>query len=282
LVKVLDESGGLIQFITGLGWINTINNFDPGEGYHINVNTNCTLTLNDPGKGTTPVITPESPANVYFETLTGNPFFPMNVFIRNIESDGFIVEEGDEIAVYDGMIEVGNMVIEQLSKDYQLMTLRSDDPITYTQDGFIAGGELGFRYWDKSENILYADIRVDHLFGDKNFTKLGTYGADLKISSLGLNENGLPLESYLRQNYPNPYTNLTNIEYGIAENAQVVLNIYDVYGRKVRTVEDARREPGQYKLTVEGDLFGAGIYYYRLEVTGTNTSYIDTRKMILY
>ncbi|MEE4256157.1 MAG: PKD domain-containing protein, partial [Bacteroidales bacterium] len=36
LVKVISESGGVIEYITGFGWINTITNFVPGEGYYIN------------------------------------------------------------------------------------------------------------------------------------------------------------------------------------------------------------------------------------------------------
>ena len=74
LVKVINESGGFIQYITGFGWINSINTFEPGEGYYINVNSNYTLTLSDPGKGTDPFIAPEAPQTEYFTSLTSNPF----------------------------------------------------------------------------------------------------------------------------------------------------------------------------------------------------------------
>ena len=282
LVKVLDETGGMIQFITGFGWINTINTFDPGEGYHINVNTNSTLTLNDPGKGTTPYIAPEAPATAHFTTLTGNPFLPMNIIIRDIYSDGFMVEDGDELAVFDGAIEVGSMVVRKSSKGYQILTARADDPVTPAKDGFSEGNELTFRYWDKSEDIIYTDVQATHVFGNIDFTGLGTYGADLKIGSLGFGENGQPSANYLGQNYPNPYTDQTNIEYGVAENAHVVLSIYDVYGRLVRVIEDKYREPGKYLVTLNGSSMEAGIYYYKLEIIGENSKFNKTQKMILY
>ncbi|MCK5079696.1 MAG: T9SS type A sorting domain-containing protein, partial [Bacteroidales bacterium] len=282
LVKVLDETGGMIQFITGFGWINTINTFDPGEGYHINVNTNSTLTLTDPGKGITPYIAPEAPATAHFTTLTGNPFLPMNIIIRDIYSDGFMVEDGDELAVFDGAIEVGSMVVRKSSKGYQLLTARADDPVTTAADGFSEGNELTFRYWDKSEDILYTDVQATHVFGNIDFTGLGTYGADLKIGSLGFGENGQPSANYLGQNYPNPYTDQTNIEYGVAENAHVVLSIYDVYGRLVRVIEDKYREPGKYLVTLNGSSMEAGIYYYKLEIIGENSKFSKTQKMILY
>ena len=282
LVKVIDESGGMIQYIVGIGWINTINTFDPGKGYHINVNTNCTLTLNDPGKGSNLYIAPQASATVHFTSLTGNPFLPMNILIRDIYGDGFIVEDGDEIAVFDGDIEVGSLVIDKSTGEFQLITARADDPITPAPDGFSEGNQLAFRYWDKSENIQYTDIQSTHLFGNEPFTKLGTAGLDLKIGSLGQNENGLPLANYLGQNYPNPYTGQTTIEYGVAEDAHVVLNIYDVYGRKVKIIEDKQKKAGKYLVKINGSSMEAGIYYYKLQIIGQNSKFSQTQKMILF
>ncbi|MCK5337326.1 MAG: T9SS type A sorting domain-containing protein, partial [Bacteroidales bacterium] len=88
--------------------------------------------------------------------------------------------------------------------------------------------------------------------------------------------------NYLGQNYPNPYTDQTNIEYGVAENAHVVLSIYDVYGRLVRVIEDKYREPGKYLVTLNGSSMEAGIYYYKLEIIGENSKFNKTQKMILY
>ena len=50
LIKVINEAGGFIQYIPGVGWMNTIGDFDPGEGYYIKVNANTSLTFG----GTTP------------------------------------------------------------------------------------------------------------------------------------------------------------------------------------------------------------------------------------
>ena len=46
LIKVINEAGGFIQYIPGVGWMNTIGDFDPGEGYYIKVNTNTSLDIN--------------------------------------------------------------------------------------------------------------------------------------------------------------------------------------------------------------------------------------------
>jgi hypothetical protein len=282
LVKVINESGGFIQYIDGIGWLNSINNFNPGEGYYINVNTDYTLGLSDPGKGTDPFMETPPPSPVYFASGISHPYSPMNVVIRNIESDGFLVENGDEIAVYDGDIEVGSMVIVDSKAGYWLMTLRADDPLTSIQDGFTEGGVLEFRYWDKSDNLVFTDIQATHLFGNTSFTKLGTYGADLKIGSLGIGDDGLPQRNFLGQNYPNPFTDQTIIEFGISAKAHIRMTIFDISGRTVSVLKDAGYEAGIYKTSVDASSLEPGVYYYRLEVTSGETEFVKTKKMIVH
>ena len=280
LVKVLDESGGMIQYITGVGWINTIVNFNPGEGYHINVNTNCTLTLTDPAKAYTPQDVPTGQATEYFVTPTTNPFNPMNIIIQEIFSDGLIIEDGDEIAVFDGGIEVGSLAIDQSTKEYQLLTARADDPLTAEIDGFNEGNELTFRYWDKSDDVVYTTIEVLHTYGEHNFTGLGTFVGNLRIASLGTGGTIKPSITYLGQNYPNPYNDKTNIEYGIAEDAEVQLRIYDISGRMIMVLENSHKASGKYIVTINTSL-EPGLYYYKLEAKGLHTEFSETRKMIV-
>ena len=45
VIKVINEAGGFIQYIPGVGWMNTIGNFEGGEGYYIKVNANTSLTI---------------------------------------------------------------------------------------------------------------------------------------------------------------------------------------------------------------------------------------------
>lgn len=48
LIKVINEAGGFIQYIPGIGWMNTIGNFEADEGYYIKVNTNAILIFTSP------------------------------------------------------------------------------------------------------------------------------------------------------------------------------------------------------------------------------------------
>ena len=68
LIKVINEAGGFIQYIPGVGWMNTIGDFDPGEGYYIKVNADATLTIES--VATSPTLTTTSISNVTQTTAT--------------------------------------------------------------------------------------------------------------------------------------------------------------------------------------------------------------------
>jgi hypothetical protein len=56
----------------------------------------------------------------------------------------------------------------------------------------------------------------------------------------------------LRQNLPNPFNPSTMIQYDLDRIELVTLVIYDVGGRVVRSLVDARQEPGRYEIQWDG------------------------------
>jgi hypothetical protein len=88
--------------------------------------------------------------------------------------------------------------------------------------------------------------------------------------------------SALHQNHPNPFNPSTIIEFSLAEEGRVVLEIYDIAGSRVRTIVDERMSPGVHTARWDGsDTAGravaSGVYVYRLVSGGANLS----RKMVL-
>jgi hypothetical protein len=87
----------------------------------------------------------------------------------------------------------------------------------------------------------------------------------------------LPQEIYLAQNYPNPFNCRTQIEYFLNEDGELSLEIFDLAGSLVATLQEGRKQAGKHVIEWNGEGFASGIYFYRL-TSGKST---QTKKMIL-
>jgi hypothetical protein len=76
------------------------------------------------------------------------------------------------------------------------------------------------------------------------------------------------------QPVPNPFVEMTRIAYDvIGEAKEVEIGIYDIAGRKLRSLVSDRLEPGQYSVTWDGrsdrgERVPRGMYFVRTEVRG--------------
>ncbi|MFQ6103970.1 MAG: T9SS type A sorting domain-containing protein [Candidatus Glassbacteria bacterium] len=112
------------------------------------------------------------------------------------------------------------------------------------------------------------------------------YGDVFKFSPTGIEEEKgmapLPLATSLHQNYPNPFNPSTVIEFSLARESQVEISIYDLQGRKVKTLVTEYLSSGDHKIqwdgkNDQGNEVGSGVYFLRLRVNDT----AETRKMVL-
>lgn len=86
-----------------------------------------------------------------------------------------------------------------------------------------------------------------------------------------------PTSFELRQNYPNPFNPSTSIAYTLAESGDVLLEVYDMLGRRIATLVNTTQQPGQYTVSFDASGLATGTYLYRLQ-TG---SFEQTRTMML-
>ncbi len=83
---------------------------------------------------------------------------------------------------------------------------------------------------------------------------------------------------HLAQSYPNPFRQSTTIDYTVEQAAPVTLDVYDLLGRRIRTlVEAAQQGPGPHRAVWDGRDDGgtpvsSGTYFYRLRVGDAVTS----------
>ena len=68
-------------------------------------------------------------------------------------------------------------------------------------------------------------------------------------------------ETKLHQNYPNPFNTTTWIEYDLAEDAHVILELYNSFGQKIETVQNQNMSSGNHKISWDSSNYPSGIYY---------------------
>jgi hypothetical protein len=88
-----------------------------------------------------------------------------------------------------------------------------------------------------------------------------------------MGETDRPATFSLSQNYPNPFNPATTIAYAVPRSGRVYMAIYDVQGRRVKTLVDGIQPVGRFKTSWNGmDEMGsplsAGVYCCRLETDG--------------
>ncbi len=86
-----------------------------------------------------------------------------------------------------------------------------------------------------------------------------------------------PAEYKIEQNFPNPFNPSTAIEYMLPVSGHVTLKVYDILGRVVQTLVDAKQYAGNYSVTFNADRLSTGVYFYELK-TDQNRS---IKKMLL-
>jgi hypothetical protein len=95
----------------------------------------------------------------------------------------------------------------------------------------------------------------------------------------------IPKDVALQQNYPNPFNTATIMRYTVpmAESPQhIILKIYNILGREIKTLVDEEKRSGMYQVTWDGkDETGrdvaSGVYFYKLRVGNLGT----TKKLVV-
>ena len=92
----------------------------------------------------------------------------------------------------------------------------------------------------------------------------------------------IPTVYALGQNYPNPCNPTTTIDYSLKTRGHVELSIYNILGRKVRTLVSGDKDAGWHEVIWDGkDDAGAnvstGVYFYKMK----SSEYINTKKMLI-
>ncbi len=107
--------------------------------------------------------------------------------------------------------------------------------------------------------------------------------AKTNIIVLGINEGEkIPTEYALGQNYPNPFNPSTSIRFAVPKQSNVRIDIFDIFGRLVKTLVNQEYSPGNHSILWNGDdgsnmKVASGMYLCRLQSDG----FVATNKLLM-
>jgi hypothetical protein len=131
---------------------------------------------------------------------------------------------------------------------------------------------LRFQVTNADQSVLLSEfyIPVEYHFNS---------GTDVDSPPANL---GCPTAYHMHQNYPNPFNPVTKIRYELPQSSEVMLRIFNLQGKEVRTLVRQEMPAGYFKVLWDGKddrgkQVANGIYLYTLVVQDL----VLTRKMIL-
>ncbi|BDQ01807.1 T9SS type A sorting domain-containing protein [Ignavibacterium sp.] len=86
-----------------------------------------------------------------------------------------------------------------------------------------------------------------------------------------------PLQFTLEQNYPNPFNPSTKIKFGLAENTNVKVAVYNLLGELVATLVNNQLSAGFYEVEFNATSLPSGMYIYSIETP----VFKESKKMML-
>lgn len=138
--------------------------------------------------------------------------------------------------------------------------------------------------YNLSHKYFYLDSEFSrpHLFGLYDDT-LFIYGFSTSTDVPETDDqNLLPVRFTLSQNYPNPFNPTTTIEYTLQIRSDVTITVFDILGRRVKTLFDQNVPVGTHSTCWDGtdiknNPVATGVYFYQIKAG----DFVETKKMLL-
>ncbi len=158
------------------------------------------------------------------------------------------------------------------------------DSNTYVWDlasGFSSGNNFYTLTQEYNENGIVTNPKNGVIFGDPNLSLVlrglrvndNMTLSNIKEPSISLGISKQTLNTFsLLQNYPNPFSKSTCIEFNIIKSSFVTLEVFNVTGVKVATLLNQKLSEGIYKTIFDSGNLDSGEYFYKLSVDDKSIS----------
>ncbi len=156
--------------------------------------------------------------------------------------------------------------------DYQLQISISDDFSDLIADSTVS--DTQFVYDLDYGTTYFWRVKAQYLTGEGEWSDIWNFTT--KLSTSAGNEK-LPVTYKLNQNYPNPFNPETVIQYELPENNEVLLEVYDILGRRVAVLVNEMKQAGVHQTSWNASSAAGGTYIYQVRAG----EFIQSRQMLL-
>ncbi len=271
LIKVINESGGLIQYIPDYGWFNTIGNFEPGEGYYIKVNTNTAIVFDESMTKINQNTSRVQEGEYYSRNSCGNPYLPMHI-VANFDND-IVLAEGDELGAFVDDICIGSVLITDPSS-LSVAFLSTNDPTTELIDGGNYGDLITFKllHLGKEYNLYCKNQQSSAIFYSPLTTKALTFSAE------GFNTEK---NFYISEVIPNPFTENSRIYLNIPNPSHLQIEMIDLRGMVIKKIYNNEVNAGNVEVSIDAKGIPSGVYFIRITYVYNKGSDVVLRKLVI-
>jgi hypothetical protein len=198
---------------------------------------------------------------------------PITIIVGNVNRAPAFVNK-----MPNQMVTVHNVPVEF---QYQYSASDPDgDLITFSLLQNPAGSTItsvGLFKWTPTTDQANSQFTVSVMISDGGLAAINnTTLTTSTIVSVADNES-LPKDYKLLQNYPNPFNPSTTIEFALAKESYVVLNVYNILGEEAANILKGYKSAGYHRINFDAKNLQSGTYFYQMKAD----NFIATRKMIV-
>ncbi|HKK61354.1 MAG TPA: T9SS type A sorting domain-containing protein, partial [Bacteroidales bacterium] len=253
-------------YYEGFGWFGGLTELRPGEGYMIQLNNDDELLFTSNGsakKGS------NVPARQDFEEYIDPTNFEYNgtltAVVQSSNTDNYVGSEDDMLLAYveneyRGVVK-GKYFSPTQNYVYQMM-LHSN----------VARGEkINFRYFDAENEMMYnIDETLNFETDMVEANAFQPFRLTINDQLSEIHENSVKTLPFISA-YPNPFRSEVNISYSIDQNASVKIEVYNLSGNMIETLENNVMPEGDYNYRWNPGENPSGMYLIRVLIDDKST-----------
>jgi len=247
---------GVATTNNGGEWMGSLSKFYGGKGYWVKTTEDISFSfeLNTLQRKSSNNYTKEKLDGYEYNQSSKQAFY----FIESVEN----IEVGDWLLSFNGDKIIGSRQWQGYTTDLPAM---GDDGNIYSED-YLQIGQI------PQLKLLKDDILIDlegdiHVFEDNGMFIVTNLSQTVPI----------PNDFSLSKAYPNPFNPVTTLNFGIPQETEVFLKIYNLQGREVSTLIDGNMEVGYHSVVWNANSFASGVYFVKM-IAG---DFVSTQKLML-